>query len=101
MRRPYSTAGVLAVAAALTLGTVGPADAARGEIVFVTLNGGSVHRANPSGCVSVPDKAAGVVNSTNARIKVMGGSCHSADGRVVEAGKDDVVFPWERYVVVL
>ncbi|WP_116246639.1 hypothetical protein [Nocardiopsis sp. FIRDI 009] len=101
MRRAYSVAGALATAAALVLSTAAPAAGARGEIIFVTLGGGSVHHANPSGCVSVPEKAAGVVNSTDARIKVMSGSCHSTDGRVVEAGEDGVVFPWERRVVVL
>ncbi|MEV2275471.1 hypothetical protein AB0I72_07780 [Nocardiopsis sp. NPDC049922] len=101
MRRPLSTVGVLATAAVLALSAAPPAAAARGEIVFVKLDGASVHRANPSGCLRVPAETAGVVNSTNTRIKVMKGSCHSADGRVVEANDDDVVFPWEKYVVVM
>ncbi|WP_116244027.1 hypothetical protein [Nocardiopsis sp. FIRDI 009] len=75
MRRSATALSALAAAAALTLGTAAPADAATGRLVFLTSGGGSVVHDDPVRCVDLPEGTWAVRNGTDAYVTLNSAPC--------------------------
>ncbi|MEV2274099.1 hypothetical protein AB0I72_00815 [Nocardiopsis sp. NPDC049922] len=76
MRRPATALGGLAAAAALTLATAAPADAATGRLVLFTDAASIVlHLNDDVRCVDLPESTRAVYNATDAFVLLNSAGC--------------------------
>ncbi|MFI6574485.1 hypothetical protein ACIBFB_01700 [Nocardiopsis sp. NPDC050513] len=78
MRRPATALGSLAAAAALTLATAAPADAATGRLILITDEASLVlhlHDGDVERCVDLPESTRAVFNGTDAFVLLNSAGC--------------------------